>query len=59
MRVPYNGCRVQISKNNRIMGGKLKNVMKTASNIANLTNEFASLYGGKKTKKSKKLVLKL
>tara|TARA_R110000868_G_scaffold67025_3_gene199145 strand:+ start:2776 stop:2955 length:180 start_codon:yes stop_codon:yes gene_type:complete len=59
MRIQFNNCRVQISKNNRLMGGKLKNVMKTASNIANLNNEFAGLGVGKRTKKTKKLVLKL
>lgn len=58
MRVQYSGKRIQISNNNRVMGGKLKNVMKTASNIANLTNEFERLYKKTPAKKNKKLVLK-
>lgn len=56
MRIQHYGKRLQISQNNRLEGGKLKNVMKTVSNIANLTNEFERLY--KTPKKAKKLVLK-
>ena len=58
MRIQYSGKRIQISNNNRVMGGKLKNVMKTASNVANLTNEFERLYKKTGPKKNKKLVLK-
>ena len=61
MRIQHKGKRIQISNNNRVIGGKIKNVQKNVSNMENLNNEFSGLYGGKKTikKKNKKLVLKL
>lgn len=58
MRIQYTGKRLQISGNHRLIGGKIKNVLKQMSNISNLTNEFERLYKSKPAQKKKKLVLK-
>lgn len=44
-----------IKKNNRLHGGKIKNVKKMQSNIAELTKQFNNITG----KKAKKFTLKL